>query len=362
MRVRRLVMLAGFVPLFLAVQTVHWLCFLLDDLLFPSYRRIEVREPLFVVGIPRSGTTFLHNVLARDEARFTTPRLWELVLAPSIVQRKVVRALARVDGWLGRPLGRLLGRLEAAVFRSLDDVHPVTLDSPEEDYFALLPAFACFLLVVPFPAHPAVWRLARFDEQPESERRAIMGFYRSFLQRHLFVHGTDRRVLSKNPSFSPMIRSLREEFEDARVVFCVRDPVKAAPSLISSLQGGSRLFGYDAADPAVRERLIEMLKYYTEHAIDTLPAWPRDRQAFLRMRDLVRDVRATVLGLYERFGFEADPAFRSALDEEYERSRRYRSGHSYTLEQVGLEAGDVRRRLRRMVERFGFAAKSPATP
>jgi hypothetical protein len=349
---RRILVVSLFIPLFLLAQTFHWLCLLLDELLFPAYRRVEIEAPLFVVGIPRSGTTFLHRVLARD-ARFTTPALWELVLAPSIVQRKAVRALAAMDRWIGRPLGRLVGLIESRVFRALDQVHPVTLDAPEEDYFALLPAFACFLLVVPFPAHPAVWELARFDELPAPTRRRVMTFYRRMLQRHVFVHGP-RTVLSKNPSFSPMIVSLREEFPDSRVVFCVRDPVKAAPSLVSSLRGGGALFGYDVTAPAITERFLGMLRYYTEHALDTLPHWPADTRAFLPMRELTGDVRNTVAGLYERFGWSLDPAFRAALDEEHERSKRYRSGHSYSLEEVGLDADTIRQELHRAIEYFEY--------
>ncbi|MDX1674162.1 MAG: sulfotransferase [Longimicrobiales bacterium] len=346
-----------FIPVFLLVQTVHWVCLLLDDLLFPAYRRAEVEAPLFVVGIPRSGTTFLHRVLARDP-RFTTPRLWELVLAPSIVQRKAVRMLGRIDGWVGRPLGRLVRRMEGRLFRALDDVHPVTLDAPEEDYFALLPAFACFLLVLPFPGHPAVWELARFDELPEATRRRVMAFYRSILQRHVFVHG-QRTVLSKNPSFSPMIRSLRQEFPDARFVFCVRDPLEAVPSLISSLRGGAAFFGWDPTAAEHTDRFLEMLRYYTEHALDTLPGWPAEVRAFVPMAELTEDVRRGVVALYERFGWTPTAGFRAALAEEHERSRRYTSGHRYALEEVGLTAGEIRARLHRMIRHFDYGAPEP---
>lgn len=350
---RRLGALTAFVPLFLLVQTVHWICLLLDELLFPAYRRVEVTGPLFVVGIPRSGTTFLHRVLARDRDRFTTPSLWELVLAPSIVQRKAVHVLARIDRWIGRPLGRAVRRLERGMFRAMDQIHPVTLDAPEEDYFTLLPAFACFLLVVPFPFHPAVWELARFDELPAPVRRRVMAFYRSILQRHVFLHGPGT-VLSKNPSFSPMLESLRATFPGSRVVYCVRDPLEAAPSLISSLRGGGALFGYDVTDPAVTGRFLGMLRYSTEHALDTLPAWPPERWTFLSMRELTRDLRHTVLDVYQQFGWEPDPAFLTALDEEQERAGSYRSGHDYSLTEVGLDADTIRRELRRMIDRFGF--------
>lgn len=55
---RRLLAMALFWPAFLLLQTINGLALLLDRVLFPRYRQIAVREPLFVVGIPRSGTTF----------------------------------------------------------------------------------------------------------------------------------------------------------------------------------------------------------------------------------------------------------------------------------------------------------------
>ncbi|MFT4901153.1 MAG: hypothetical protein ACI81V_000420 [Lentimonas sp.] len=53
-------------PLFLGLQLIHWLGFLIDELCYPHYRRIEVKAPLFIAGIPRSGTSFVHRTLASD--------------------------------------------------------------------------------------------------------------------------------------------------------------------------------------------------------------------------------------------------------------------------------------------------------
>lgn len=84
---RRWLVMALFWPLFALLQAINGAGLLLDYLLFPDFRRVRVREPLFVVGVPRSGTTFLHRLLAGDRERFTTTALWELIFAPSITQR-----------------------------------------------------------------------------------------------------------------------------------------------------------------------------------------------------------------------------------------------------------------------------------
>jgi hypothetical protein len=69
--------------------------------LFPAFRRQQIRQPVFVLGVPRSGTTFLHRALAADAA-FTTTRTWELLFAPSLCQRYLIRGLIAVDSSWGR--------------------------------------------------------------------------------------------------------------------------------------------------------------------------------------------------------------------------------------------------------------------
>ncbi len=350
---RRLVALALFLPPFLVLQAVHWLGFLLDDLLFPGYRDVEVTEPLFVVGLPRSGTSFVQRVLAADE-RFTTLRLWELLLAPSVTERKAWLSLIAVDRAVGRPFGRLVGAIERLAFRWMDEVHPVSLSAPEEDYFLLLPAFACVLLVVPFPYHSAVWRLTRFDGLPREEREPLLAFYRSCLQRHLYVVGADKRLLSKNPSFTPMVRSLTERFPDSRVACCVRDPREAVPSLLSSLEDGARLFGWDPGEREVRDRFVAMMEGYARHALDVLDGPGADRSTFLPLGELRRDVKGRILAMYEAFGWEPSPGFREHLERMSERARSHTSGHSYTLEEFDLSADELKRRFAGLNSRFGF--------
>ena len=351
---KRMALLTALVPVFLLIQTIHWIGFLLDAVFFPRYRKIEIREPLFIVGLPRSGTTFLHRVFARDTDRFTTTRLWELLFAPSITEKKILGGLGALNRAVGRPLSRLGAWGERRGLAWLDLIHEVSLDDPEEDYFLLLPVFACFLLVVPFPYHDGVWALARFDQLTETERARIMGFYRAAVQRHLYVAGPDKRLLSKNPSFTPFLQSLGAEFPDARFLCCVREPTEVVPSLLSSIRTGAEMFGYDPGEPRIRDRFVDMLAFFSEHALSTLDGLPEERQAFVPLRTMKADVKGFVLGVYERFGWKASTGFQERLTEDTHRSKAYKSKHRYTLEEFGLHKPDIRGRFRELNERFGF--------
>lgn len=363
---RRMLLLAVAVPGLLLVWAVHTLSLLLDELWFPGYRDVEVHEPLFVVGMPRSGTSALQEILA-DDARFTTTRLRELLLAPAICQRRLAERLVGLDRRLGRPLGRLGAAMGRLVFGFMEEVHPVRLDAPEEDYFLLAPAFACFLLVVPFPRSEAVWELVDIDGWPERERRALGRLYRRMVQRHL--HEADReapevrlRLLSKNPMFTPFVRTLLEEFEGARVLGCARDPREVVPSLLSSLEDGAELFGWSPGAPSERDRLVDMLADFGRRLIDYEGTLPASRYRTLLLRDVRADLLASVGAVYDRFGWTPDDDFEAALTRRAAAARAHTSRHAYALADYDLDAAEIESRFSHVMTHFGFATESTGVP
>jgi hypothetical protein len=358
---RRALVMAVFLPLLFAVVTGHWIGLALDELLFRGYRRVEVREPLFVVGVPRSGTTFLHRILAEDESQFTVYRLWQMLLAPSITQRKLCHGLARVDRAIGAPGARLVARIERRLSRGLDAVHRISLSEPEEDYVLLAPVFACFLLILPFPFPDQLGHLATFDDSAApAEQDRVMGFYRSCLQRHLYVEGTDRRFLSKNVSFAPMVRALERTFPDARIVGTVRDPLAAVPSHLSAMSRGMELFGNDAGDDALRRLMIDVQRYAYTHIAETIGSGPPSRRIVIPMERLSSDPGATVRELYARFGLELSPEFDAFLTEQTRRQRSYVSGHRYRLADFGVTEEQIREEFADVIERYGYAPPAEA--
>jgi len=306
-RLLRLLLYLMFVPVFL----VHWLGFFLDELFFRGYRKIEIRQPVFVLGVPRSGTTFLHRTLAADEQLFTTVSTWEAFLAPSITQRMFWHALARIDRLIGRPFGRLLGYLEKRLFKGLEGIHDVSLQAAEEDYLLLLPMMSCFILFLPFAESSYIWNLSRLDwDMPEKDRQRIMNFYKACLQKHLYFHGRHKRFLSKNAAFASWIMSLREHFPDAHFVICLREPEKAVPSLIGSLESGAQFFELDLENGRVSDQLVAMMQDYYRHLITNhQPEW-----VMVQMHELQAGINERVSNIYQRFGLPLSGEYQQTLD------------------------------------------------
>jgi len=343
---RRVLVMAGFLPLFALVQGIHWLGFLLDDILFRGWRRVRVREPLFVLGVPRSGTTRLHQLLARDE-QFTTFSTWECLFALSVTERRFWLALARLDARLGGLGARLLRAVERRIFASLDDVHAMDLSTPEEDYFALMPILSCFILALPFPSSEHLWRIGRFDAAlSPDERRRVLDYYQACLKKHLYVHGEHKRLLSKNAAFAPLANSLAEQFTDARFLVCLRDPMETVPSQLSSIASGLEFFGVPPDSAAIRDRFVDQLAFYYQNLARLADGQAAGRCVTVTLPELKSDLRGTLTGAYCRLELPLSEGFDRLLEQQAGASRRYVSGHRYSLDQFGLDPEEIAARFR----------------
>ena len=342
----RLVVLAFGLPLFIALQSLHLLGCLLDELIFRRYRHVQVRQPVFVLGVPRSGTTFTHRLLAHTD-NVTTFSTWECLFAPTISERYLWLGVGRLDRMLGRPLGRLMHGAQKLLAARFDDVHPIRLEEPEEDFFVLLPILCCFLLVLPFPDADWLWRMAQFDAQVSpAERRSVLGWYRRCLQKHLFVHGSDKVLLSKNASFAGMAGSLAEEFPDCRLVLCERDSVAVIRSQFASLEAGMRLFGIEENRSDFRNKLLNCLEYYYLNLSRVRGEMSPDRWFGLRLWELSNEPRRVIAGLLTHFGLASTPELDAALSEYEARPAKPRTAPGSSVADLarwGIQPQDLSR-------------------
>lgn len=357
--VKRFFLQCLFIPALLIATVSHAIWLFLDEIFFRGYRKVVVREPVFVVGIPRSGTTLLHRLMAEDTNRFTTFKYWELILAPSISERKCVLLLARLDGALGGIGRRLLGRFESWLLKDLQAMHPLSLFEPEEDEWLLMHRFASIFLVFPFPFMRRIRHLLYFDaEMPPRHRRNLMKFYKRCVQRHLYVHGPEKTLLSKNPSFSAKLESLNEAFPDAKIVCCVRNPHESVPSFASLMWyiWGHKP-GISAGSEEMRQELLDSVSCFYRHPMACLAHLPENRQDFVLYHNLISAPKDTVTGLYHRFGLTLDAEFAAKLDLRQKKARAYTSRHSYSCEDYGLTRQDIAELYRDIFVHYGFAAE-----
>ncbi len=342
-----LVLLLG-LPLFLSYQLITWLAHGLDELFFRGYKSVHFEQALFIIGLPRSGTTFLHRVLAKDQDAFTTLQAWEAILAPAICQKKLLLGLLRLDHHLGGWGKALLARIERRLSANMQHVHALALRQPEEDFIVLLPAMACFAMIAVFPASTWLWQLSQFDQAvPPGRRTRLSAFYRACIQKHGYAGGEKPKVfLSKNASFASWSQTLAHLFPASQQVCCLRNPAEMIPSQLSALEPAMQLCGNDVRASGFRRRITEMLTTYYAHYQLHMQQEPEPAYMVVPITDLKENLERIVRTLYAHCGIEPSAAATARLQAEAEQSRTHTSKHCYSLEAYNCSLKDMNRQLR----------------
>jgi hypothetical protein len=313
-----------------------------DRQFYPAIARQEIREPLFIVGLPRSGTTLLHTLLAADPEH-RVPLTWE-VMTPSPPtgeneRQRIRRATQSCNclNWL------------APTFRH---VHPVGAELPQECVGLMTPTFLSdqFDTMYYVPSYRG-WFL-RQDLLPAYQ------YHRRFLQHLQFRRSAPRWVL-KAPTHMFALPTLLSVYPDALFIQAHRAPLEAMASVSSLITILRRVFS-NAVDPFVVCR--EAIQYWSETLDRFLQE--RDRLEPRRICDLAyseirRHPIAAVRRIYDHFGWsltrEAEQRMRVVLANQPQEQHGF---HRYNLSQFGLQAAEDEKIFAPYCERFGLSTKA----
>jgi hypothetical protein len=349
------------------VSSFHAICFALDRLFVPGLVNVEVKDPIFMVGHARSGTTLTHRLMTEDAGRFSFFRLWECYF-PSLLQKKIIRAGIELDERvLGGFLARRMAKFEEWRYGKGRHIHEMGLAVPEEDDIALYYSMASGFWITKMPYMEDL-DFYRMNDWPESKRSHYNNFYRELVKRQLYLNGPEKTHLAKNPLWAGRVASLIEAFPDAKFVVNMRDPRETIPSLLKLLSTGWKALGWD---PERQKRCLEVMvetsfDSYT-HPLEVLDANPQARSAVVDYRELTTDSAAAIERLYRDLGLPLTDAYRTFLARQGKREKKHSTRHRYSLEEFGLEHDAIRASLGPLFDRFQWetdpdAEAAPASP
>ncbi|WP_246139588.1 sulfotransferase family protein [Parahaliea aestuarii] len=322
----------------------HSLCFLLDYLLFPRLWRQTVERPVFIVGHARSGTTLAHRLLAADGDTFSYFLYWELFF-PSLLQKKVIRGLGRIDAWLGGPCMKKLKAWDDRTFGRYRHIHNMSLWNAEEDQFVMRAAFVTQQWALDVPL---MHRIDQFhvDQMPERKRRRWLHHYRECVKRQLLLNGGDRIHLSKNPVMCGWVGALIEAFPDARIAVMVRNPHQCIPSTLKLLEVSWRGKGWSREQYAASLRVMTEISFESfHHPRQVLAAHPDTPHIFVDYRDITNSPRQTVHAMYEALGLPMTPAFDAWLQAREEHERGHKGTFEYSIDDYELSPARIEEEL-----------------
>jgi hypothetical protein len=314
---------------------------LLTDLLsrHPEINDIELRSPLVIAGLPRTGTTHLHNLLAAAPT-FRTMPYWESVEPfplPNEVGSEPDPRRARIDVAVG---------VINMVMPQFALMHEMTTDHVHEEIQLLANDVSTMLMET--LADVPRWRhyYQAHDQTPHYEYLATQ------LKAMQFLRG-GRRWLLKSPQHLEQVRVLNRVFPDSIVVFTHRDPVPVALSMIAMITYSARMHRSPVPVEQIAHSWIDRLD-------QMLTALVRDRDAIGPQRSIdIRfdDFMADEFGVAERVYALAGEPF---TDDAHKSTADYLAGHQRgrlgnvetSFEMFGLPENALRERFAPYVERF----------
>ena len=316
---------------------------LLADLLarHPEIHEIEIVAPIIIAGLPRTGTTHLHNLLSADPALRSLP-YWESC-EPIPLPTDVVGADGLDPRWVRTQAACEF--LDAAMpyFKRM---HEMTVDHVHEEIQLLAIDFSSMLFVTLAPV-PA-WR----DHFVATDQTPHYAYLKTVLQALTFLRGGERWVL-KSPQHLEQYRAIMNVFPDATVVVTHRDPVAVTASMLTMLAYTSRL-QLDPVDPArIGALWTDRLQRMLRAAVADRDLLPAGQSTDVRFSDFMADDLATVADIYELADQPLDDRARAAHAAYLATHQRERHGGLvYDLADFGVDPDACRAGYADYISRF----------
>jgi hypothetical protein len=276
---------------------------MLTDLLhrYPEIHDIEIERPIIVVGLPRSGTTHLVNLIAADDRRRALP-YWE-----SQEPFPLRGEGPDVDGVDPR-YSRCAAEHEQArqltpILQAMHDRFPAAI---EEEIELLDLDFASYVLE--WHARVPQWRDFYFGLD-QHEHYAYM---RTVLKALTFLRGPRQWVL-KSPQHAEQLGPLIGTFPDATVAFTHRDPVAVIQSAVTMLAYGDRLRRRDIDPQGLVDYWIDRIEKLLRACVRDRELIPADRSLDIRFHELNGNEMTILETLYKYNGTDLPADVRAAL-------------------------------------------------
>jgi LPS sulfotransferase NodH len=299
----------------------------------PEVAQQQIRRPLFVLGMPRTGTTLLHGLLAQDPAA-RAPLTWEVAAPCPAPESATYASDPRIAA------ARATERDIEKIAPGFSAIHPTGALLPQE----CVSLTASEFMSMQWEATYAVPSYQRWCEAQDPA--ATYRWHRAFLQ-HLQSRHSGAHWVLKTPAHLLTLDALFAEYPDALVVQTHRAPSQVVASLASlecTLRGAST----DAIDPRAQgEEAAALIERMLRAGAASRAAHPQREARFfdLAYPDLVADPVGSVKRLYERFGLELGSEFETRMRAFLAANASDKHGvHSYAPAAFGLDSAQLEQR------------------
>ena len=324
-------------------QLLQWLKnrLLLTDLLVrhPEINDIDLLPPVVIAGLPRTGTTHLHNLLAAPTT-FRTMPYWESNEPFPLPAESGIEPDPR---WTRMDVAV---QVMNVVMPHFPLMHEMTADHVHEEIQLLANDFSTMLFET--LAHVPGWR----DYYMAHDQTSHYEYLETQLKAMQFLRG-GRRWLLKSPQHLEQLPVLDKVFPDVFVIFTHRDPTPVALSMLAMITYSARMYCSPVPVNDISSTWIERLGLMLNALVRDRDTIPPERSIDVRFDEFMADEMAVVTQVYEKAGEALDDEARAAIGGYLAGHQRGRLGTVATSpEMFGLDERDLRDPFAAYVARF----------
>lgn len=346
---------------------VHTSLFL-DNLFFPGYRDVKIEKPIFIIGHPRSATTFFHEILT-STAEFLVFNNWEL-RNPSLIIRKLAHRHTSLKLFFNfisdfrftpyRIRWEIKKHKEGVRAKIQEHEERSALIGQEEEELFLHVLDTQFLaLGTPIGFSKRGFPEICFnDEQPHRGKSVL--FLKNCFKRQ--IYDTGKKQIFAKMNFSIFrIQTLLKHFPDAKFIFLIRSPMDTIPSHLSAQRTVlDRLFGLenipeDRLEQFYKNRYQYNIAFYKQ-LVDILDnnKIPGDKYIEIAYDSIRNDLWGAVRRVKDFTKIEFSPALDDILKERDKKQSAYKRKHkNLTLEELNLSEEQIKSDFAFFFERYG---------
>lgn len=292
---------------------------------YPEIKDIIIRKPMFIIGLGRTGSTYLHNLLAQDPS-VRTLRYWELQ-RPSLCS---TYDKATYDRNISMAKNEINGLYKNAF--DLKRAHKMVYDGPEECCHLMFHTFMAKGFYITYNTVSYIQWLIKQDLRPAYQ------YYEKMLKL-LFYRESRERIVLKDPTHLSYLNIIAEQFPDARFVWLHRDPKKIIPSSLGlySLLNGKK-------DVDENKQFVKQLGRDLRSACQIRKELGDNIFYDVDFNTLIKEPIETIKRIYKYFDilYSKDAEYNMRVWINKNNHNSHNKKHVYCLDEFGLTEGLVK--------------------
>ena len=316
-----------------------------DYIFFPFKIHNKIKKPIVIVGNPRSGTTFLHRYLVNNKIG-SGSQLWQLIYTSASLQKII------------KPILPILEYFSPTKHHSTE-AHKTSLSSVETDDASMLFKFFDGFFLYGFILTWLEEDLFDWvDPKKRDNSKRDFKWFESMWKRTLIYHKDDR-IVAKLFSISANTPAFLKHFDDAKILYLIRDPLSVLPSGLSLVTGVlDKKFGFWSMPQEKRQHFIDrlynalkelLLRFHDDWVNNRID---KEKVMIVPFPKMMSDFENLMDEILEFLDHNPSDKLLEDIKNTALRQKEFKSKHKYDLEKFGLTEEKIKKDCEKIYKTF----------